>query len=276
MNEKTQVALGQRIKEIRTELGLTLDQFSTAARRYGATWDPSAVKKLESGKTSASLPNMLVLVKVLESLTGKPMKLSDLFPGDGTIELNDEATITRAQLRRALDGGHYEILRIEPKPLPDEPVYEDIVDVIVGSTTKAVESIGLTAVNDAVAEYGDVMTGHVPTLAEKRAAKRLGITPDVVAALCLMEYGRFLDEEAAHQAGANATPQKRGRETRLIIEKLDLMLENAIEQVNIGGKAATTVVGRLYDNQPNVTQKTFGIAANMDANRDVESETPDD
>lgn len=274
MNDRVQLALGRRVKEIRAKLGLTLDQFSNAARQYGVTWDPSAIKKLESGKLAASLPNMLILAKVIESLTGEPTKLSDLFPGTGAIELNDDATITREDLRKALDGGHYDIIRSEPLAVSDEPVVQAITDVIVGSTQSALESVSLTAYNDATSQYGDVMTGHMPTLAEKRAAKKLGLTSSGFAACCLMRYGRFLDEEAAHRAGANATPQKRGRETRLIIEEIDGLLDRLFEQTDIGGRAAIEILGLPYGEQPK--REDFSIAANMDENRDVESETPDD
>lgn len=48
--------------------------------------------------------NMLILVKSLESLTGESLVLSDLFPGEGDIKLDGGASISREELRKALNG----------------------------------------------------------------------------------------------------------------------------------------------------------------------------
>lgn len=64
---------------------------------------------------------------------------------------------------------------------------------------------------------------YPPTSAEKRLANRLikeqqvlALDDYTVAAICDLLYGHSLDEEAAKRAGEGATPQKRGRVTRVL------------------------------------------------------------
>lgn len=74
-------------------------------------------------------------------------------------------------------------------------------------------------------------THYPPTSAERRLANRLvkehqelAINDFAVAAICDVLYGHSLDEEAAKRAGEGATPQKRGRVTRVLAgEILDYM-----------------------------------------------------
>lgn len=90
-----------------------------------------------------------------------------------------------------------------------------------------------------------VISNHFPTMAEARLEARLReanedsfgviegqmnsidpLTPEgfYVAAICDVLYGHSLDEEAAKRAGEGATPQKRGRVTRVLAgEILDYM-----------------------------------------------------
>lgn len=90
-----------------------------------------------------------------------------------------------------------------------------------------------------------IVANHFPTMAEARLETRLReanedifdtierqmnntdpITPEgfYVAAICDVLYGHSLDEEAAKRAGEGATPQKRGRVTRVLAgEILDYM-----------------------------------------------------
>ncbi|MDE5640357.1 MAG: hypothetical protein K2I40_01310, partial [Bifidobacterium castoris] len=84
-------------------------------------------------------------------------------------------------------------------------------------------------VNLAAERYGARSRTHVPTLSEIRLAKRLGVTPASAAAACMREYGDHLDEVTAHMAGEDATPQLRGRKTREVSDRLDLLLDGIAE-----------------------------------------------
>ena len=89
-----------------------------------------------------------------------------------------------------------------------------------------------------------IVANHLPTAAEARLERRMlddgGLLSDLVAeeridddyffyeapaglaiaAICDVLYGHSLDEEAAKRAGDGATPQKRGRVTRVLADEI--------------------------------------------------------
>ena len=76
---------------------------------------------------------------------------------------------------------------------------------------------------------------YPPTSAEKRLANRLIKEQQVlvlddytVAAICDVLYGHSLDEEAAKRAGEGATPQKRGRVTRVLADEILDYMRNVV------------------------------------------------
>ena len=76
---------------------------------------------------------------------------------------------------------------------------------------------------------------YTPTSAEKRLANRLIKEQQVlvlddytVAAICDVLYGHSLDEEAAKRAGEGATPQKRGRVTRVLADEILDYMRNVV------------------------------------------------
>lgn len=225
------------IDSMRAAKGLTLDQIATEARRYGATWTPGFISGMKRNASAASLFNMLILVKSLESLTGKPLVLSDLFPGEGEIKLDGGGSISREELRKALNGNHFELLGIPPKKMSDDPVIQQLNQALLNSIpnimAKVSEYLVSTALNGP-SKIRNEMTHHSPTLSEQRAADKVGITAPAFAAICLLRYGRFLDEETARRAGQSSSPQKRGRETRGVIEEIDLCIDHMINDGPIG------------------------------------------
>lgn len=60
----------------------------------------------------------------------------------------------------------------------------------------------------------------VPTAAERRAAKKLGVEPIRVAEAMYLWRGHSLDDEVRELAGEGASPQKRGRVTRKLVAAL--------------------------------------------------------
>lgn len=121
------------IDSMRAAKGLTLDQIATEARRYGATWTPEFISGMKRNASAASLFNMLILVKPLEPLTGKPLVLSDLFPGEGEIKPDGGGSISREEPRKALNGNHFELLGIPPKKMSDDPVIQQLNQALLNS-----------------------------------------------------------------------------------------------------------------------------------------------
>lgn len=211
--------------------GLTLDQIATEARRHGATWTPGFIPGMKRNASAAPLSNMLIPVKPLESPTGKPPVPSDPFPGEGETKPDGGGSISREEPRKALNGNHFESSGIPPKKTSDDPVTQQLNQAlpnpIPNIMAKASEYPVSTAL-DGPSKIRNEMTHHSPTLSEQRAADKAGITAPAFAAIRLLRYGRFLDEETARRAGQNSSPQKRGRETRGAIEEIDLRIDHMI------------------------------------------------
>lgn len=220
---KANEAIYQTMTSIREEHGLTLDDIAVASRRYGAKWTPGFLSGMKRNKSAVQLGTMLVLCKTIESLTGMPFALPDLFPGDGGVEFDSNVSISRANLRKALSGSQYQLAG-------GESVIEQVVTGMLHDTYAsdvAKYNLALSRELDSQAEqlYGDVARQHAPTLSEERAAEKLGITAKAVASLCLLEYGQTLDQVTESLAGADATPQFRGRRTRDVIANLDGVID---------------------------------------------------
>ncbi|WEV68747.1 hypothetical protein OZX73_05495 [Bifidobacterium sp. ESL0775] len=220
-------AINDWLDQVREANNLTLDQIATESKRYGTSWTTGFVSKINNSNTISEVPNLIILVQTVNSLTGQKLTLADVFPGDGEIELNDEGGhVDRADLRKILTGNEVEI---DPALTAD-----DIFSFIDRLTEKLYEGIPETMrkVSIYIVEIGqkvDVTTdGRKPSLAEQRAAKKIGIIPQALMVLCQLVFHRSLDEESAYRAGKNASPQKKGRETRKIIEYLDLYIDNLV------------------------------------------------
>ncbi|MEE1296813.1 MAG: hypothetical protein UHD09_08305 [Bifidobacterium sp.] len=223
---KVNEAIYETMQEVRTSNGLTLDSIATESRKLGTTWTAGFLSGMKRNKSAASLGNMLVLCRALTSLTGKQIILADLFPGDGDIELDDGIVINRKQIRNALSGHTY---CFEGESVMDNPVIRAVSQAIIDALPDYMQQFSNKLVEEASNLYGDDFTNHVPTLSEQRAADRLSISPNAMAALCLLSYGDYLDEVSSKLAGVDASPQLRGRRTRDIIDFLDRTIDHIME-----------------------------------------------
>lgn len=212
----------ETMQSIRNAHGITLDNIAAASRRYGAHWTPGFLSGLKRNRSSATLENLIILCACLTDLTGETVTLADLFAGDGPVDIGDDAHTDRGGIRASLTG---HACRIDG-PSVLETVTAALIDE---SLPQLMRDLSNRIVNLAAERYGERSRTHVPTLSEIRLAKRLGVTPSAAAAACLLEYGDHLDEVTAHMAGEDATPQLRGRKTREVSDRLDLLLDGIAE-----------------------------------------------
>lgn len=180
---------------------------------------------MKRNTTAASLPNLLLLARTIESLTGTDVVLPDLFIGSGDVELTDTVSISREELRKALSGNFF-TLEEKTTAMSENPVVSSATQAIISALPDIMQRLSSSIVDSLPSAQKDKVELHEPTLSEVRAAKKLSVTPEAVSALCLMKYGQFLDAETVSRAGENASPQKRGRETRGVLEELDLLIDD--------------------------------------------------
>jgi transcriptional regulator with XRE-family HTH domain len=229
-------AVGTFLRFYRREHGITLESVAQLGREFGATWSLSSVQSIEAGRAAPTLPTLLTLALVLGRLSGEPLRLADLL---GTAEVLErpyvdrpDQPVLRAWVDRALSGGSVELTDADYEHAYDRPA--DAWDARQENTFAQRCSGPLTADErhahvdvqwegmiepPEAAEYRSPRRPRV-SLAESRAAKKLGIRPLEVQQRAVQLWGRSLEAEALTRAGADSTPQARGRVTRVLVEEI--------------------------------------------------------
>lgn len=170
------------LRSYRAERGLTLDQIATASHKYESGWTSATLSHMESGGSKAdSLETLLILLATLNDLNRDDLRLSDIFIDCDAVEVGDGFEVDEDGFFNALGG---------------RPV--DIADPF---------------------EHARLIPLYA-TLAETRLANRSGVDSEALHEACMNLYGHSLDEEAAKRAGDGATPQKRGRVTRVLADEI--------------------------------------------------------
>lgn len=215
MNE----AVGKFLKQYRAEHGLTMDDVATASQRYGSGWSSGTISQMERGGSKAdSLPVLILLTQALNDLTHEGMTLSGLFRhiadlGE-SIDLTTTMSIAPQEIRPMLEGERFNLIAIPPFGTEEYRKFmDDMMQADVSDLRPAMPPL-------AGAEEERRRLMHVTTSAERRAAEKLGVSPDVFGAWCIHLYGQSLDDEAAMRAGGKSSPQKRGRITRVIVREV--------------------------------------------------------
>lgn len=229
---KLNEAVGEFLSCFRKEHGLTLDQIATASQQYGSGWSTGTLSLMERGGSKAdSLATLILLVQSLNDLTNSDMTLADLF--DRLSDLGVEVELTDSDsysvaipvvdIRDMLNGEHF---KLTSTPAYGSDKWHEMVDR-AWNEARSIARDMRPPIRDS--EEHERMKRHVPTLAEKRASKRIGVTPEIFGYWCISVYGHSLDDEAAARAGDDATPQKKGRVTRSIIAEIKAKVDTASE-----------------------------------------------
>lgn len=244
--------VGNWLRGYRVEHGLTLDQIADASHRYGSGWNNVNVLRMEKGGSKVdALPTLMVLLATLNDLVGEELKLADVFTDyAGIVNIGDYET-SYENVVSALEGGTASFHST------NEDLKQSLYDIVRnedGAERPEAEGVRVRKhlfVSDVATPRLDptatpmFIINHYPTMAEKRLWSRLldgyALTKDEaeavnkiylflykrhyegalpIAAICDVLYGHSLDEEAAKRAGEGATPQKRGRVTRVLADEI--------------------------------------------------------
>lgn len=207
-NETPQDAVAGFLRSFRSEHGLTLDDVARQAHAYGASWGVSTVRNIESGRSSPTLPTLVTLALVLNDLAGTSLALRDVL-GDATALASPEvqgSPVKRSWYDSVLSGA------------PVVVGWSDMADPLRQSDVviDSLESVG----REMPAGWTLPDGGPRPsTLAERRAADRLGALSTVVSGWADHLWGHSLDDEAAARATSDS-PQARGRASRLLVDEI--------------------------------------------------------
>lgn len=232
--------VGRFVAHYRKKHSLTLDMVASAGRGFGATWNTASIRNIEMGKFSPTIQNLLLLALALGHLSGTALRLDDLL-GDAeafdTPTLGPDGRASREWVKGALSGSPIEGERPASAAAGHQtrsPAHENVA-ILKQSYDNLVE---LGASEASIAEARELLFGArvdasqeppeldpepepgPPTLAEERAAKRLGISVRELQAVAFELWGQGLDAEALERAGDGSSPQRRGIETRRLLAEV--------------------------------------------------------
>lgn len=209
---------------------------------------------------SPTIPNLLILALALGELTGKPLTLMDLFgeAAEFDLPLTPSGPVPRAWLQGVLTGKPVKttdsVVRYPDNPQHahtfdgDDPVTSPLLDSEAARLNNQLDLAKKAGIDLAPEEvktledqYFDQMLDEYQqpperflapdrlpatprkkqaTLAEERAAKKLGISPQKLQRLAFDLWGRSLEFESAARAGEGSSPQARGNYTRQLLAEI--------------------------------------------------------
>jgi hypothetical protein len=212
--------LGRTARELRD--GRKVELVAHAARSTGLNWGSGRIADLEAGRVSPTLPTLFVLAQAFSFLLDRPVKLAELFAGDGRATLAPGVTVELDELRSALNG--------------------QAIDPGSARFIAAMQLAGAIAANEQFSDRGieppeflkrrvreDALVQKVAQSmleADYRIAKSLGLEVDQAAVEMAALWGSSFTAERDRRAGPDANPQKRGRISR----ELKADLEEAINR----------------------------------------------
>lgn len=216
-------AIGAALNKFRKENDLSLEQVANASQKVGATWGAASIRSIELGEASLTLDRLLQLAFTMRLLNGgTPVTLEGLLgkEDDQLFRLSGtehSPSVTREWLSRILSGA--------PVDLDTEGVHAPAHYRAAQFKSRHPEYFNIP---ENVAPEDLVFV--TPTGAEKRAAKNLPISPNLVSIWAQALWGQTLDEEARERAGEDATPQARGRVTRVLTEEIRERLKDETQK----------------------------------------------
>jgi transcriptional regulator with XRE-family HTH domain len=241
-------AVGAFVSQARREQGLTLDQVARAARSYGASWSASSVSNIERGQAALTLPVLLLLALALGELMGRPLTLSNLLGDAKVLALvtDDRYSVERSWVDSALRGAEVSLKSQESVGALDAEVEYDVdedfeEEVLHKMREMRGQKMTPNLVYDQVAQH--LEQSQIPyeaeaeaparmsvgddsgSLAEERAAKKLGISTAQLQNRALDLWAHPLEEESYRRAGMDSTAQARGRVTRVLVDEIRESLE---------------------------------------------------
>lgn len=242
---KINEAVGAFVKRFRAENGLTLEEIADAARGLsGVTWTAATISAIEHGGSKAdSLPTMLILAAALSFAYKQKHGLDDgshevgvldLLQDTNELQITGTLTVRTSAIIDSLTGKNLEPF-ISARKM-DEMEERKVRSAYVSARRRV--DAGLITVGEAYKRIKAVCGADeakrfsrwelTPTAAERRAAKKLQVEPIRVAEASYLKFGYTLDEEVRRLAGPNASPQKRGRITRKVVEQLDEYMQTDV------------------------------------------------
>jgi len=222
VNETKTVAqvVGENARKFRKEHGLTLEQVSRSTRTHGLKWSTGRVADMENGAISPTIPTLVALAAALEELAGAyplspddAVTMHDLLATDQWVEITPTIRLKGSAFARIIGGGSAGIT------LDDSRTDAEISAFAAGISSRVKADMANAAPGVRIGDVRQAMAGT--GLADERAARRLGLSVWAVTSWAVKLWGHSLTAERDRVLGEGASPQKRGRLTRELVEQIE-------------------------------------------------------
>ena len=223
--------LGERIRTLRTERGLTQEQLAEEVRRlWGLPWSRPTLTAIESGSRELSAKELFALTDVLlvapqdllKGLEGQRMGNKTASRMDPWLQVGPQSSLSLKAVLRSMEAGRQRQV-LDGR---DTPATRSTAEQIAGlpELSRQLEAEGVDATPQSLTQAAQGERGE----AEKKAAVVLGLDPRRVAVLSVKLWGRSLTAErearfAQHDpetTGAGSLRTLRGHITRDLIAEL--------------------------------------------------------
>lgn len=232
--------LGNHLKELRSEQGLSQDEVARRARQVGLPWCRTTVDAFETGRRkSVALEELLLLSCAFRVEPG------DWFIGNSWAELSPDAMASLGVIRAMLAGSPTDSwMRINER-MWDIPQFENAPGVLgaqferlSGRIEVAKMYLGPDASTETAIRAVEAAAGE----AEVKAAYKYRVEPLQVSLEAFKNWGRGLTQErdrrfgeAARQVSFRTLRLSRGHITRSLLKELAPKLQKRKLKPNFGG-----------------------------------------
>lgn len=194
--------VGTNLERIRVENGWSQDDVAASGWRVGLPWSRSTIAAIEAGRRSIELGEVVLLALALYTA------VTDLLAGNGVAQVGDGTKLSLADIRRVLTSD----------ARPGQEALDDVHRRIFSARKQAYERVMLSAGGEA----------------EQKAARKLGVPPQVIAEAAYDLWRRSLTDERNARVEAKATDPAttrssqalRGHVTRVLVSEIEFLLED--------------------------------------------------
>lgn len=200
---------GRNTRALRQGAGVTLNDFTRAMHRNGASWSTGRVGDFESGRSAPNFETWLTVAAALRDVTGKPIELADLFVGTGAVKITDTLTVKLSTVRNILAGAPVTI-RPASATLTLKTSRPRVVIL-----PKALSDVDPRLYSRVEANFSE---------ADVRMCKNVGVDPSTGAAAMAKLWGKTFTARRDELGGPDANAQRRGRISRQLKTQLQDVL----------------------------------------------------
>lgn len=192
--------IGHNAKRLRENH--TLEEVAFQAQRIGAKWSSGSVSTIELGRSKCTIGTVAILAIAIAAAKGEKnaVPISELLStdhlGGKASQAIDGIDLTVPEIGHWLNGGELQVL----------------------ANLRNIEKMG-EARNKLMEQL------FPPTPTEVRLAQKLSIEPLLLREISNTLWGQGIEERRDEIAGADATPQKKGRVSRELLDEVSAHLE---------------------------------------------------